>query len=87
MIKDFKLSLIPKFDKDTNCVKCGSNNLYHRLRQKGEKIDSDWNKFDEAQFELIRSVCRNCGHRWISLPLDAVIINNVKIVSFSMGQI
>lgn len=61
-----------KFSKDMDCPKCGSVDLLHRYKKKGEWLDEDLWAFDKAKSELIRTICRCCGHRWSSLPLDGI---------------
>lgn len=60
-----------KFSKEMDCPKCGGDDLHHRYRKKNERLDDNMSILDKAQCELIRTVCRCCGYRWSTLPLDA----------------
>lgn len=56
--------------RKVRCRKCRSDDIHQRFRRKGEHLDSDWFAFTEAERDLIRSYCRNCGYRWSDLPRD-----------------
>lgn len=72
-----------KFDKDKPCPKCGDNNLSHNLRQAGQRLDSDWMCYERTDIEVIRTYCRTCGHKWSSLPLDAIVIGCWTVTNFN----
>jgi predicted nucleic-acid-binding Zn-ribbon protein len=54
------------FNKDTKCPKCGCDNLHHRYRAAGQRIDEDFLAFDTTYQEIIRTHCRTCGYKWSS---------------------
>ena len=60
-----------KFSKEMTCPKCGGDDLHHRYKKKGERLEDNLCIFDKAECELIRTACRCCGYRWSSLTLDA----------------
>lgn len=60
------------FNSKLTCPKCGGSDLSHRYRQKGQRLDDAWGSLLAAQYDLIRTYCRTCSHRWSSLPMDVV---------------
>lgn len=66
------------FNLKKKCCKCGGDNLVHRWKQKGERLDLDTLALAYAKYELIRTYCRTCGYRWSSLPLDDASVSDFR---------
>ena len=57
------------------CDKCESFDIYTRLRAEGDFLDGQHMHpfYDEtkADHELLRHLCRRCGHKWSTEVADA----------------
>lgn len=63
---------LPIINIDLPCRKCGSTDISHNFRRKGERLYVNLSEFDIAGRDMIWSCCRTCGYRWSSLSLDKI---------------
>ena len=58
------------YNHDAGCEKCGQHDIANRFRKRGARIDDHvGSPFIEAEEDLIRRYCRNCGYTWSEKPL------------------
>jgi hypothetical protein len=67
------------------CIKCGSSDIYKRLRLPGEYLSEIYGDHvkGKAKEECLYHCCRDCSYWWIELPLDSI---KKKIMDFVEQQ-
>jgi len=63
------------YSHNAPCPKCGEHDIYNKFRAKGERLDDCiGDPFDEAEEDVIRRYCRNCGWQWSERPLNQLFL-------------